>query len=135
MAGAGLVQIHSFAGKFINLWQSGFDANLQLETVAGNARVTLQSELGEAPTPLHNQPLQGPGPALLCQCQRRAEAQQADVENAETQVTEQVDQVNAAVEAEAKVSITVEVTDDYPFAATVVDSTQPEEHTTTMKPF
>ena len=125
MAGAGLVQIHSFAGKFINLWQSGFDANLHLETVAGKARVTLQSELGEAPTPLRDdQTLQVPGPARLRRRQRRAEVRQADAENVETQVTEQVDQENDAVEAE-------EVIDDNPTAASVVDSTQSEEHSTT----
>ena len=49
---AGLVEINSFIGKFVSLWQSGRDANLKVESKAGKAFVSLEVDLGcpEHPT-------------------------------------------------------------------------------------
>ena len=35
VAMAGLVEMNSFIGKFVNLWQSGCDASLKIESSAG----------------------------------------------------------------------------------------------------
>ena len=43
---AGLVEMNSFIGKFVNLWQSGCDASLKIESSAGKASVVLQLHLG-----------------------------------------------------------------------------------------
>ena len=39
---AGLVEINSFIGKFVSLWQSGRDANLKVESKAGKAFLSLE---------------------------------------------------------------------------------------------
>ena len=39
---ASLVQINSFIGKFVNLWQNGYEANLNFKTSAGKADISLQ---------------------------------------------------------------------------------------------
>ena len=58
---AGL-QINSFIGKFVNLWQNGYEASLNFKTSAGKADIILQVGLGEAPplphpqVPLHHVP-------------------------------------------------------------------------------
>ena len=40
------VEINSFIGKFLNLWKSGLDASLRLESHAGQASVSLHLGLG-----------------------------------------------------------------------------------------
>ena len=40
------VEINSFIGKFLNLWKSGLDASLTLESHAGEASVSLRLGLG-----------------------------------------------------------------------------------------
>ena len=47
--------VHSFVGKFMNLWKSGEDASLQFETHAGQACVTLRLGLGEHPHQQHRE--------------------------------------------------------------------------------
>ena len=43
---AGLIELDSFVGKFVRLWQSGNDASLKVESKAGKATVILQLDLG-----------------------------------------------------------------------------------------
>ena len=47
--------VHSFVGKFMNLWKSGTDASLQFETHAGQVCVTLRLGLGEHPHQQHRE--------------------------------------------------------------------------------
>ena len=42
---AGLIELDSFVGKFVRLWQSGSDASRKLESIAGKATVVLQLDL------------------------------------------------------------------------------------------
>jgi hypothetical protein len=79
----GLVELDSFVGKFINIWQSGHDASLQIQTSAGKVQVTLQADLGEAPPPRAPPKAVVPGPAHLCRSQRRADERQAASEQAD----------------------------------------------------
>ena len=53
---AQLFELNSFVGKFVNLWQSGRNATLKLESQAGKASVILQLELG---LQLPHQPVHG----------------------------------------------------------------------------
>ena len=65
---AGLQELHSFMGKFVNLWKNGFEANLRIQTKAGRATISMEVELGEAFPP------RKPGPSRLRRSERRAEA-------------------------------------------------------------
>ena len=68
-------ELDSFVRKFINLWQSGWDAKLQVESEAGNAYVSLRVGLGHD---LHGHQQvvhhRGGGPAR----QRRRERREAE---------------------------------------------------------
>ena len=46
-------ELDTFIHKFKTLWNSGLDANLNVETHAGQAWVSLRVQLGKAPGPLH----------------------------------------------------------------------------------
>ena len=45
---AGYMELDSFVKKFVSLWENGCDANLQVETTAGKAVVSLKVTLGPA---------------------------------------------------------------------------------------
>ena len=45
---AGLKELDSFFGKFVQLWKNGIDVNLSVNASAGKAFVNLQAGLGEA---------------------------------------------------------------------------------------
>ena len=101
---AGIGQLKSFVGKFINLWQSGIDASLQIQTSAGKAQVTFKAELGEDPLPHHHlAPPQMfvPGQARLRRRQRRADARHT--------AAEQADQQGAAAQADKRVGTDVQL--------------------------
>jgi hypothetical protein len=51
---AGIQQLNSFIAKFVNLWQSGFDASLEVKAHAGEARILLQVGLGQYPPSSQN---------------------------------------------------------------------------------
>ena len=107
---AGLMELNSFVGKFINIWQSGRDASLQIQTSAGKAQVTLQADLGEATPPRASTKA---GPARLCHSQRRADerqvaAEQADQEQGAEQAGQEVGAVQAAQEIENPAEVAVE---------------------------
>ena len=69
-------ELDSFVRKFMNLWQSGWDAKLNLESEAGNVFVTLRVGLGEDPIGHHQQVVhhRGGGPAR----QRRRERRESE---------------------------------------------------------
>ena len=73
---ASFAEVNSFIGKFVNLWQSGRDACLQLETQAGQACVTLRLGLGDHPR--HH--LQKVSPSRQRRRVRRAESRLASAE-------------------------------------------------------
>ena len=60
---ADLVQLNSFVGKFVSLW----NAKLQVTTCAGEAQVTLEVGLGRPPKQTPPSPHQGRyvGPARI----------------------------------------------------------------------
>ena len=76
---AGPVELENFVKKFVNLWQSGRNARLFVESQDGNAAVNLQQNLGEAQ---HRQghvaggQRAGGGPAQHRRRERRAAARQ-----------------------------------------------------------
>ena len=51
-------ELDSFVKKFKDLWQSGLDAHLVVDTHAGQAWVDLSVQLGHAPGPHQHQPHQ-----------------------------------------------------------------------------
>ena len=108
---AGLMELNSFVGKFINIWQSGRDASLQIQTSAGKAQVTLQADLGEVTRPPRAPPKAVvPGPARLRRSQRRADERQAAAEQAEqVQGAEQAGQEAGAVQVAQAIENPAEV--------------------------
>ena len=95
---AGLEQIHSFVGKFVSLWQLGLDANLHLNTKAGEAHVNLIVGLGQAPLPPHQAPNlpRAFRPSRMRRRERRAAVRSAPEEEAAEQAA---DREEAAEEA------------------------------------
>ena len=51
---AAITELESFVQKFKQLWKSGHDARLALETKAGKASVALHLQLGDEPGPIHD---------------------------------------------------------------------------------
>ena len=49
----GFLELDSFVKKFVSLWRSGCEANLQVQSRAGNAYVNLQLGLGQADVHVH----------------------------------------------------------------------------------
>ena len=48
-----VTELETFIQKFRQLWKSGHDARLEVETKAGKASVALHLRLGDAPEPIH----------------------------------------------------------------------------------
>ena len=76
-----------------NLWQSGREATLQVNSLAGKATVSLKVELGQAqPLQPHHQYKREPGPSRLRRSRRRADARKsADQAATAGNTTEEVD--------------------------------------------
>jgi hypothetical protein len=109
---AGLAELNSFVTKFLNLWQSGCDASLQLKTRGGKAKITLQLGLGEAPPPPFSTPppRRVPGPSRQRRTERRAlarkEAEEAE-DKTNVEEEENVEEAeNAKQEAEEASDVT-----------------------------
>ena len=70
------IELDSFVRKFVNLWQSGCDAKLHVESEAGNAFITLRVGLGHDLLGHHHRVVRhrGGGPAK----QRRRERREAE---------------------------------------------------------
>ena len=95
MAGLHNLQINSFVGKFVNLWQNGYEASLNFKTSAGKAEISLQVGLGEVP-PLPQVPLHRvPGPSRQRRSLRRADARKAAAEaKSEQETHKEAEQAN-----------------------------------------
>ena len=95
-------ELESFVRKFVNLWQSGCDAKLHVESEAGKAFITLRVGLGHDLLGHHHHDgrHRGGGPAK----QRRKERREA-----ERQAAEEV--VVAEVKAEESFEVKVEETE------------------------
>ena len=70
---AGLKELNSFLGKFVNLWQNGMEASLRIDSKAGKATINLEVGLGQAPQP-EQHPICKYGPSRLRRRERRADA-------------------------------------------------------------
>ena len=84
---AGLQEFNSFVGKFFHLWKSGCEANLKVNTKAGQAFINLEVGLGKVPQhhfQPHPQPSRKPNPSRLRRTQKRKEARAALAEQAAT---------------------------------------------------
>ena len=75
-------ELHNFNIKFMQLWNSGYEARLTAECWPGKATINLQLTLGDKPPPppracqVRPQPRR-PGPSRLRRRERRAEAHTA----------------------------------------------------------
>ena len=96
---AGIFEMNSFIGKFVNLWKAGRNASLKLDSEAGKASVTLKLDLGHPVPPQFIQPghLHGRGNARDRRRQRRADARKAA---AEVEDNRHVDQAQKVVISE-----------------------------------
>ena len=131
---AGLPQLNSFVSKFLNLWQSGCDASLHLETHAGKATVHLQVGLGHAPPPSAppSSHRRVPGPSRQRRTQRRALARahaeearaKSDAENVEEAKSdaENVEEANEAAEGAVEIDVAAKATTDDVTAANATES-------------
>ena len=112
----GLHELDSFVKKFVSLWRSGCEANLQVQSRAGNAYVNLQLGLGQAD--VHVYPpaagvggCRGGGPARQrrrtrreAERQSRSDAEQADgvfIENRNDIKAKSTEEVNDIVSKES----------------------------------
>ena len=114
---AGHHEVFNFVNKFINLWKTGFEAKLHVESQAGQAWVQLQVGLGALQQPHYHRK---PGPAQLRRRARRAEArasqvaaQAADIPPANTdeavEASAQAEKVIHPTTAEVAVQVAVNV--------------------------
>ena len=133
---AGLSDVNSFVGKFLNLWQSGRDASLHLKTCDGKATINLQLGLGQVPPPPFSQPPPRhvpAGPSRQRRTQRRALArEQAEQAQAKTNVEEVAENANEEVGKDESESaeIATDVVEHINSATeevTVVDEVTPEQ--------
>ena len=78
---AQLFELNSFVGKFVNLWQTGKNATLKLESQAGQASVNLLLDLGHQLPHQHHPHVQGT--ARDRRRQKRAEERRSAAEKAD----------------------------------------------------
>jgi hypothetical protein len=90
---AGLQQLNSFITKFVNLWQSGFDASLEVKAHAGEARISLQVGLGQAPPSSQNKPPKQPGPSRLRRREKREEARKSAEKTSRSDLAVEAEQI------------------------------------------
>ena len=90
---AGIFELNSFVGKFVNLWQAGRNVSLKLDSQAGQASVTLQLDLGQPVPPQH---LQTPHPYVQTTAQDRRRQRRADVREATAAEAKNVNAVEAS---------------------------------------
>lgn len=105
---AGLRELNSFIGKFVSLWQTGYEAHLHLNSLAGQAQVSLQVGLGQAQLPHHRHV---PGPSRARRRERRAVARRAAEEattNEKTAAEDVAEEVHEGTAGEAVDSVEAE---------------------------
>ena len=88
---AGLIELDSFVGKFVRLWQSVSGASLKVESKAGKATVILQLDLGQPHPPKKQVPSPVVGAAQYRCLQRRAAERKAAAEAVQEQVVVDVE--------------------------------------------
>ena len=89
--------MNSFVGKFVRLWQSGYNATLSFESKSGETEVQLKVGLGKLPpvphqtnqTNFHHQRIRVPGPSRQRRQQRRAEERKAAEQATKSAVSEE----------------------------------------------
>ena len=100
-----VTEVDTFIQKFRDLWQSGLDAHLDLDTHAGQAWVGLRVRLGHAPGPLHHQVQPNSqrksrnSPSRQRRRAKRASARQNEEAVKETNEVESIQNESKAVEA------------------------------------
>ena len=109
----GFCELDSFVKKFVSLWRSGCEANLQVQSRAGNAYVNLQLGLGQADVHVHPSAAgdggrRGGGPARQrrrtrreAERQSRSDAEQVFIENRNDFKTMSTEEVNDIVSKES----------------------------------
>lgn len=105
---ADLMEFNSFVSKFVNLWQNGLEANLHVNSEAGEAFINLQVGLGQVLPFQHRQP----GPSRLRCRQRRAESRSRAAEEAavaNNDVAVEITDTNANVGAGEATKVAAEV--------------------------
>ena len=96
---AGLQQLNSFIAKFVNLWQSGFDASLEVKAHAGQARILLQVGLGQYPPSSQNKTPKCPGPSRLRRREKRAEARKFAAKMSKSDLAVEAEQLEVVEDA------------------------------------
>ena len=97
---AGLIELNTFVGKFVRLWQSGSDASLKVESKARKASLILQLDLGYQHNAPQRQQVSSPvvRAARVRHCQRRAAERQAAAEAANEHQPAEVEAEQAEAE-------------------------------------
>ena len=104
---AGLQELNSFIGKFVNLWKGGFEASLNIQSKAGKGSINLQVELEEA------LPVRKCSPSQLRRRERRAEARRlADEIDKAEEATAATNENTNAEEAIVKKTAAVKAIDE-----------------------
>ena len=127
---AGLIELDSFVGKFVRLWQSGSDASLKVESKAGKATVILQLDLGHPYPPKKQVPSPVVRAAQYRRLQRRAAERKAAAEAVQEKIVVDVEAEQAKaeeivvdVDAEQATNENVNVTPEDNITAEVKDAT------------
>ena len=85
---AGYLELDKFVKKFVSLWLAGCDANLHVETTAGNAFVSLKVGLGQAKHHVNSTDgCRGGSPSRQRRRERRAAARHVDASTEEVMAT------------------------------------------------
>jgi hypothetical protein len=116
---ASIFEMNSFVGKFLNLWQSGRDATLQVETQTGQACVTLRLGLGEHPGQQHRKKA---SPSRQRRLDRRATARQVSAETVEPNANTENDEDGSKEEIRIGKEATVKEAETVPTAVDEVST-------------
>lgn len=106
-------ELDSFLRKFVNLWQSGYDAKLNIESEGGRVFVNLRVGLEDGHLGDHGHVVRhrGGGPAQQRRRSRReAERQEASAAGKVVENAQETDSKDVVVETQVKLEVTEEVT-------------------------
>ena len=104
-------EIDKFVRKFKDLWNSGFDAHLDVDAHAGEAWVGLRVRVGRAPGVLHPKS-EGYCPARERRRVRRAAARKEQSDRNVKEEPEESDESIATEEVEVQIDETVQLTQE-----------------------
>ena len=123
-----VTELDTFVDKFKQLWISGLDAHLDVESHAGQAWVGLRLHLGYVPGPLlhppHNPRRARDSPARQRRRARRAAARQEHVEETSSEETEKVDNVRNEIGSDETIIEDEKETEAVENTAATVDVTE-----------